>query len=376
MKYFILAGEASGDLHASNLIKNINKFDSDAEFVCWGGDKMQQQGGKILKHINELAFMGFIEVAKNIRKILGNFKLCHQHIKEFNPDTLILVDYPGFNLRIARKAKKMGYKVVYYISPTVWAWKESRVETIKKYVDKMFVILPFEQDFYKKHDYKVEFEGHPLMDSIGEWKNQNENSEKIIEEYKLDKRKIVALLPGSRKQELDKILPIMLRMPSEFQNYQFVIAGTSSLDKSEYSKFAGFENTKIIFDKTYDILSVADAAIVTSGTATLETALLNVPEIVCYKTSGFSYAIAKLLVHIRFISLVNLIMNKEVVKELIQNDLDSENLKTELDKILNNNEKREKMFNNFAGLQEKLSGTGVSERIARKIVNCLKFKKC
>lgn len=369
MKYFILAGEVSGDLHASNLMKHIKSLDAQAEFDCWGGDYMEQQGGRILKHISQLAFMGFIEVLMNLRTISRNFKLCVEHIKESDPDTIILVDYPGFNLRMAKRAKKMGYHVIYYISPTVWAWKESRVETIKKYVDKLFVILPFEKDFYKKHDYDVEFEGHPLLDAISEWKQTQLPKKDFIEKNKLDnENKIIALLPGSRKQELEKMLPLMLQLPALFPGYSFVIAGTSSLAKSEYEKFEGFENVKIIFDQTYNLLSVAHAAIVTSGTATLETALFDVPEVVCYKASPVSYRIARLLVNIRFISLVNLIMDKEVVQELIQDDLSIDNLKEELTKILNDPAYRTNMLRNFLLLQDNLGGAGASKRIAEKIV--------
>lgn len=312
--------------------------------------------------------MGFIEVALNIRKIFRNFKLCRQHIKDFNPDTIILVDYPGFNLRIARRAKEMGYRVIYYISPTVWAWKESRVEIIKKYVDKLFVILPFEKEFYKKHDYEVVFEGHPLMDSISQWKNKNQDQQKFIEKNNFSSKKIIALLPGSRKQELEKLLPTMLLLPPHFKDYQFVVAGTSSLDKSEYLKFKGIGNVKIVFDQTYDLLSRSHAAVVTSGTATLETALLQVPEVVCYKSSWLSFSIARLLVNINFISLVNLIMDKEIVKELVQTDFNFENLRYELDKILHDNAYCENMLENFLLLQNKLRGVGVSERIAKKIV--------
>lgn len=374
MKYFILAGEVSGDLHASNLMKHIKNFDTQAEFDCWGGDYMQKQGGKILMHINQLAFMGFIEVLMNLCTIARNFKLCTQHIKESKPDTIILVDYPGFNLRMAKRAKKLGYHVIYYISPTVWAWRESRVEKIKKYVDKLFVILPFEKDFYQKHNYEVEFEGHPLLDAISEWKKTQLPKKGFLEKNKLSDQKTVALLPGSRKQELEKMLPLMLQLPSSFPDYSFVIAGTSSLVKSEYEKFEGIDKVNIVFDQTYDLLSAAHAAVVTSGTATLETALFHVPEVVCYKTSPVSFGIAKMLVDIRFISLVNLIMDKEVVRELIQDDLSIENLKGELSKILDDSDYRNNMLRNFLLLQENLGGAGASKRIAEKIVQHIQKK--
>jgi lipid-A-disaccharide synthase len=372
MKYFILAGEVSGDLHASNLMKHIKSLDSKAEFDCWGGDYMEKQGGKILKHINQLAFMGFIEVLMNLRTIARNFKLCVQHIKESNPDTIILIDYPGFNLRMAKRAKKMGYHVIYYISPTVWAWKESRVKTIKQYIDTLYVILPFEKDFYKKHDYPVEFEGHPLLDAIADWKKTQLPRETFLGNNNLSDHKIVALLPGSRKQELEKMLPLMLQLPSCFPDYIFVIAGTSSLEKSEYEKFKGIDKVSIVFDQAYDLLSSAHAAVVTSGTATLETALFSVPEVVCYKTSPVSFGIARMLVNIRIISLVNLIMDKEIVRELIQGDLTVENLKQELSNILNDSTYRTDMLRNFILLQEKLGGAGASKRIAEKIVRSIR----
>ena len=368
MKYFVLAGEVSGDLHASNLMKNIGTIDPNAVFECWGGDYMKAQGGTIKKHIKDLAFMGFLEVIKNIRTIAKNFKLCMAHIEEFKPDTIVLVDYPGFNLRIAKKAKRLGYKVIYYISPTVWAWKESRVKTIKQFVDKMFVILPFEKEFYQKHNYEVDFEGHPLLDAIHNWKGSNSDQARFISENNLPNKNIVALLPGSRKQELDKMLPMMVQLPERFPDHHFVIAGTSNLPKSEYQLYADKEKVQVVFDQTYNLLSVAEAAVVTSGTATLETALFGVPEVVCYKTSPVSYAIARMLVNIRFISLVNLIMDKEVVKELIQDKLLAENIEKELAAILTNDEYRAKMHRNLLLLHEILGGAGCSERIAKKIV--------
>lgn len=365
MKYYIIAGEASGDLHASNLIKSLKKKDLSAEFRFWGGDLMEESTGqKPVKHYKDLAFMGFLEVAKNLKTILGNIKFAKEDIKNFQPDILILVDYPGFNLRLAEFAKSLGIKVVYYISPQLWAWKEGRVETIKKYVDEMLVILPFEKDFYKKHSVDAHFVGHPLLDAISDLKDID--CQEFKSENNLNEKEIIALLPGSRKQEVEKMLEIMLSVRSYFTDYQFVIAGAPSLPKEFYQKFTD-ENVHFVSNKTYDLLRCSKAALVTSGTATLETALLNVPEVVCYKGSRISYEIGKRLIkNIKYISLVNLIMDKEVVKELIQNELTTENLIRELDLILNQN--REKIIEDYKELRIKLGGKGASDNAAEIIV--------
>ncbi len=370
MKYYIIAGEASGDLHGSNLMKELKKKDPQAEFRFWGGDLMQQQGGTIVKHYRDLAFMGFSEVIMNLRTILNNIKICKKDIQEYKPDAVILVDYPGFNLRIAEFVKSLGIKVYYYISPQIWAWKTGRVHKIKKFVDKMFVILPFEKEFYAKYDFEVDFVGHPLLDAM---KNLPEmNLEKFKSEHGLDNRKVIAMLPGSRKQEIKKKLPIMLSVEKDFPEYQFVVAGAPSLDLEFYQEIAG-NDLKIVFGKTYDLLRISEAALVTSGTATLETALLNIPEVVCYKGSRISYEIGKRVVkYIKFISLVNLIMDREVVKELIQNELNSKNLKFELEKILTE-PKRSQVLNDYKELREKLGGQGASERTAELIVEDLKL---
>lgn len=366
MKYYIIAGEASGDLHASNLMKAIKQKDQNADFRFWGGDLMQKQGGTLVKHYRDLAFMGFLEVIQNLKTILNNIKFCKKDILENKPDVLILVDYPGFNLRIAKFAKELGIKVVYYISPQLWAWKEGRVETIKKYVDEMLVILPFEKDFYKKHQVEAHFVGHPLLDAI-------EGLPPIdIQEFKkenhLNDKEIIALLPGSREQEVEKMLSLMLSVRDHFKNYQFVIAGAPSLPKEFYQKFVD-DDVHFVSNKTYDLLRCSKAALVTSGTATLETALLNIPEIVCYRTSTISYEIGKRVVkNIKFISLVNLIMDREIVKELIQKELNTENLVNELQKILEG-QKRDKMLKNYELLREKLGGKGASEHAAEIIVN-------
>ena len=361
MKYYIIAGEASGDLHASNLMKAIKQKDQNADFRFWGGDLMQKQGGTLVKHYRDLAFMGFAEVVMNLKTILNNIKICKQDIKKNKPDVLVLVDYPGFNLRIAKFAKEIGIKVVYYISPQLWAWKEGRVEIIKKYVDEMMVILPFEEEFYQKHGVKSHFVGHPLLDAISSL------DDIIADDFKcengLNEKEIIALLPGSRKQEVEKMLEIMLSVRPYFENYQFVIAGAPSLEKEFYQKYVD-DNVHFVSNKTYDLLRCSKAALVTSGTATLETSLLNIPEVVCYRGSKISYAIAKRLVkNIKYISLVNLIMDREVVKELIQDELNTKNLVSELNFILEG-DRREVMLTNFKLLREKLGGKGASENAA------------
>ncbi|WP_445432299.1 lipid-A-disaccharide synthase [Chryseobacterium indoltheticum] len=365
MKYYIIAGEASGDLHGSNLMKALKEKDTNAEFRFWGGDLMQKQGGTLVKHYRDLAFMGFLEVAMNLRTILNNIKICKDDIKNNQPDVLILVDYPGFNLRIAKFAKELGIKVVYYISPQLWAWKEGRVEIIKKYVDEMMVILPFEEDFYHKHGIKSHFVGHPLLDAISTL--QDISIDDFKTENGLNEKEIIALLPGSRKQEVEKMLEIMLSVRPHFNNYQFVIAGAPSLEKEFYQKYVD-ENVHFVSNKTYDLLRCSKAALVTSGTATLETALLNIPEVVCYRGSKISYAIAKRLVkNIKYISLVNLIMDREVVKELIQSELNTKNLVKELNFIIKG-EKRSEMLQDFKLLREKLGGKGASKNAADVIL--------
>lgn len=369
MKYYIIAGEASGDLHGSNLMKALQKTDVDASFRVWGGDLMQKVSSNLVKHYRDLAFMGFLEVLLNIRTIFKNLSFCKKDIENYNPDVIIFIDYPGFNLRIAKWAKQKNYKTHYYISPQIWAWKENRIKTIKLDIDKMYVILPFEKDFYeKKHNYPVEFVGHPLIDAIA---NRNQVDEyEFRAEHELSEKPIIALLPGSRKQEIKKMLSIMLSVVDDFKDYQFVIAGAPSQDKEFYNQFIKNTNVHFVSNKTYDLLSVSFAALVTSGTATLETALFKVPQVVCYKGSWLSYQIGKRLVKLDFISLVNLIMNKEVVKELIQYDLNTEHLKLELDKILDAYE-RTKFFINYYELEKKLGGKGASEKVAISIYKSL-----
>lgn len=362
MNYYLIAGEASGDLHGSNLMKEIKKLDTDARFRVWGGDLMVQAGGELVSHYKERAYMGFWEVIKNLKTITRFINQCKADIATHKPDVLILIDYPGFNLRIAEYAKTLGIKVVYYISPQVWAWKQNRVKKIKQYVDKMLVILPFEQDFYKKWNYEVDFVGHPLLDAIANHTPAELN-------LPTDKP-IIALLPGSRQQEIAKKLPIMLSVVNDFPDYQFVIAGAPSLEDSFYQQFMVGSTVPVIYGKTYDLLSHAHAALVTSGTATLETALFEVPEVVCYKSSWLSYRIARIVVrHIKYIALVNLIMNREVVKELIQSDLNKKKLKKELTKIVRGGEKREKLLADYKELKALLGNQGASKNAAEIITS-------
>jgi lipid-A-disaccharide synthase len=353
MKYYIIAGEASGDLHGSNLIKALKKLDSSAVIRCWGGDKMQAAGGELVKHYRDLAFMGFWEVIKNIFTILRNLKFCKKDIEQFQPDTLILIDYPGFNLRIAKWAKQKGLRIIYYISPQVWAWKENRVKMMKQTIDKMIVILPFEKDYFKnKWNWDVEYVGHPLVEVI--------ESEKLkVKSEKYSNKEIIALLPGSRKQEILKKLPVMLEVSKSFPNYQFVVAKAPGLDDEFYSSLlSSYNNVSAVSGKTYDLLMQAKAALVTSGTATLETALFEVPEVVCYKGSFLSYEIGKRLVKVKYISLVNLIMDKLVVKELIQHDMNVKNLTHELDELLTNENRIAQLKKDYTDLKNKLSQQG------------------
>lgn len=369
MKYYIIAGEASGDLHGSNLLKALLKKDPKADFRFWGGDCMAKVGGVLVKHYRDLAFMGFWEVITNLKTILKNINFCKKDILSYNPDVLIFIDYPGFNMRIAKWAKEQGFATHYYISPQIWAWKENRIKAIKRDIDFMYVILPFEKDFYQeKHLFPVEFVGHPLLDAIGDLKPVDFQS--FTSENNLDNRPIIALLPGSRKQEIVKMLSVMLSVVDKFTEYQFVIAGAPSQDFSVYQPFITRENVHFVSGKTYDLLSVSVAALVTSGTATLETALFKVPEVVCYKGNWLSYQIAKAVIKLKYISLVNLIMDKPVVTELIQNQLNTENLQTELKKLLIP-ENRQKILDDYILLEEKLGSYGASEKTAQLIINTI-----
>lgn len=367
MKYYIIAGEASGDLHGSNLIKALRVKDIEAQIRCWGGDLMEKAGGTLVKHYKETAFMGFLEVLLNLRTVYGNIRYCKKDIASFNPDVIIFIDYSGFNLRIAKWARKSGFKTHYYISPQIWASREGRIRNIKRDIDKMFVILPFEKAFYEeKHNFKVDFVGHPLIDAIEAIPPDNENE--FRQKHQLDLHKpIIALLPGSRKQEIKNMLAVMLQVVEDFSDYQFVIAAAPSLDREEYQSYLQGKNVKLVYNQTYNLLYNAHAALVTSGTATLETALFKVPQVVCYKGNWISYQIAKRIITLDYISLVNLIMNTEVVKELIQSELTANNLRKALENILEG-PSRTNQLNAYEELEKRLGGKGASEKAASLIV--------
>ncbi len=366
MKYYLIAGEASGDLHGANLIKALKKEDHDAEFRFFGGDLMLEQGGTLVKHYKDMAFMGFVEVLLNLSTVLKNISFCKQDVLVYQPDVLILIDFPGFNLKIAEFAKKHNIKVFYYISPKVWAWNQKRVVKIKKVVDKMFCIFPFEVDFYKKWGMGVDYVGNPLLDAIHEFK-ANPN---FRNEHQLEGKKIIALLPGSRKQELNYLLPTMISITDKFPEYQFVIAGAPNFSRAAYEAYMQGKNIPVVFGQTYDLLNSAHAAVVTSGTATLETALFNVPQVVVYKGNAITIGIAKLLIKIGFISLVNLVVNREIVKELIQENCNNEKLSEELERILSGTG-RERMFADYEELMIKMGKPGASEKTAQLIINYL-----
>ncbi|MBN1159526.1 MAG: lipid-A-disaccharide synthase [Bacteroidales bacterium] len=371
MKYYLIAGEASGDMHAANLMKAIGKNDPEAEFRCFGGDLMQAAGGSLFVHYRDMALMGIVEVLKKYPVIRTNKRLCRKDILAYNPDVLILVDYSGFNLPIARYAKKRGFRVFYYISPKLWAWAKWRIRKVRRYVDQMFVILPFEVDFYREHRIDAEYYGNPVIDSIEAFKPHALSYNDFITRNNLKDKPIVALLAGSRRQEIDKLLPEMLRVVSEYPDYQFVIAGAPSVPQDYYRQFLKECDVQIVYDQTYQLLVNASAAIVTSGTATLETALLGVPEVVAYKTSPVTFFIGSLFVRIKFFSLVNLILDEPVVKELLQKDL-AIDIKTELDRLLYDQAYRSGMLKKFALLQETLGEAGVSERVAKRIQSIIR----
>ncbi|HEY6900512.1 MAG TPA: lipid-A-disaccharide synthase [Puia sp.] len=389
MKYYIIAGEASGDLHGSNLIKQLKKQDPSTEVRCWGGDLMQQAGAELVKHYKDLAFMGFAEVVMNLRTIFRNIDFCKADILAYQPDALILIDYPGFNMRIAKWARRQataaaprqGLRIIYYISPQVWAWKENRVRQIRANVDKMLVILPFEKEFYRKWNYEVEYVGHPLVEVIDDFRAsaqpgpaaQPAPAASPVPEALATPKPIIALLPGSRKQEILKKLPVMLEVSRFFPDHQFVVAQAPGQDPSFYQDLlAPYPNVSSVRNQTYALLLRAQAACVTSGTATLETALFCVPEVVCYKGSSISYQIAKRLIKVKYISLVNLIMDKLIVKELIQDDLTPQNLCRELEDILHNPTRQEQLRVDYLNLKELLSQGGhASANAAESILRFL-----
>ena len=369
MKYYIIAGEASGDLHGSNLVKEIFRIDKNAIIRAWGGEKMMDAGATVIKNYKDLSFMGFYEVLLNLNTILKNIRFCKSDIKKFNPNKIILIDYPGFNLRIAKWAKKNNFFVNFYIAPQIWAWKESRIDIIKKYIDRLYVILPFEKNYFKnKHNYKVKYLGHPIMDSIKNF-NNTDNKKSFLEKNKIDdNRKIIAILPGSRKQEIRKILKIMLNVIGNFSDYQFIIAGVPNIKKNFYRSIIKDFDVKMVENQTYDLLSNSSAALVTSGTATLETALFKVPQVVCYKTSLISFFLAKIFVKIKYISLVNLIVDREIIKELVQSRCTKNNIINELTQVL---KKRNALTikKNYDELISLIGSFGTSKRVATDILN-------
>lgn len=360
MKYFVVAGEASGDIHGANLIHQIKKLDASAEFQGFGGERMKAEGVSLVKELSDLAFMGFVEVVANLRTILGNLSACKKAIKEFNPDKLIVIDYPGFNIRLAKWAKKEGIEVIYYISPQIWAWKENRVHTIKKVVDRMMVILPFEKAFYAKHGMEVDFVGHPLIDEIERWKATEKSAD--------PSEKVIALLPGSRENEIKKILSSMLSVVDDFPNHKFVIGKASHLAKSVYEPFLS-DKVLLSEEGSYSLLSRAEAALVTSGTATLETGLFQVPQVVCYRGNAISVLIARQIIKVKYLSLVNLILDEKVVPELVQEDLNRESIGRDLTSILEGGNARQAQIESYKKLWQALGDAGASERAARLVVD-------
>lgn len=360
MKYFVVAGEASGDIHGANLIHQIKKLDPAAEFQGFGGERMKAEGVTLIKELSDLAFMGFVEVVANLRTILGNLSACKKAIKDFNPDKLIVIDYPGFNIRLAKWAKAEGYEINYYISPQIWAWKENRVHTIKKVVDRMMVILPFEKDFYAKHGMEVDFVGHPLIDEIERWKATEKSGD--------PSESVIALLPGSRENEIKKILSSMLSVVDDFPNHKFVIGKASHLPKSMYEPFLS-DKVLLSEEGSYSLLSRAEAALVTSGTATLETGLFQVPQVVCYRGNAISVAIARQIIKVKYLSLVNLILDEKVVPELVQEDLNRESIGRELTSILEGGNARQAQIGFYQKLWQALGDAGASERAAGLVVN-------
>ncbi|MCO6360381.1 lipid-A-disaccharide synthase [Roseivirga pacifica] len=368
MKYYIIAGEASGDMHAANMMKQIKQRDPEAYFRVWGGDKMAEQAQELAKHIRETSFMGIFGVLWNLRTIKRNFRFCEEDIEQFKPDVLILIDNSGFNLRIAKyvKLSQLDTRVYYYILPQAWAWKRKRVHTIHQWTDRIFAILPFEKAFYKSYGYDVDFVGHPIMDALAQEKKQLADKEAFRLKYEFSEKPVIALLPGSRKREIQTKLPKMLQVVKHFPNHQFVVAGSRTVDESLYAQFLPSE-VKLIFGEHYNILNMADAALVTSGTATLETALFNVPQVVCYKPGWLTYHLMKRIISIKYISMVNLILDKETVKELIESDLNESKMVGELE-LLFDETHRERMLEDYKLLAEELGGTGASERVATLMI--------
>jgi lipid-A-disaccharide synthase len=372
MKFYVIAGEASGDMHGANLIKHLKLQQPDSEFRAWGGDKMEDAGAYIVKHYRELAFMGFIEVLANLKTILRNIDTCKEDIAVWKPDAIILIDYPGFNMRIGPYAKQLGIKVLYYISPQIWAWKQNRVYKLRDFVDRMYVILPFEKDFYARFDMDVDFVGHPLIDAVSEFNRKPFDEVAVRQELGLSAdKKVVAILPGSRKQEVSNMLQVMMEASENLNDFEFVIAAAPSLEDSFFNEILKGSKMKVVWGQTYALLRLAHSAMVTSGTATLETAIFGVPQVVCYKGNQLSYWIARQLVKIKYISLVNLIMDKVVVKELIQSEMNAKVLRKELMLISGQNEYRAAMQENYKELRQILGGEGASEVTANLMLKTL-----
>lgn len=372
MKYFIIAGEQSGDLHGSNLILELLRNDPDACVKCWGGDKMESAGAVLVMHYRKTAFMGFVDVAKNLGSIKRNLSLCKQQITEFKPDVVILIDYPGFNFRIAEFAKRSGLKVFYYISPKLWAWKENRVERVRKYIDRMYIIFPFEVDFYKKHGISVDYHGNPLLDETERKLASLPPREEIRKSLDIGDKPVIAMLAGSRRSEVKQILPEMLRAVRHLPQYQFVLAGVKNLPDDLYLRIIDGAHIRLIKDKTYEILHISEAALVKSGTSTLEAALFRVPQVVCYRGDFFSMLIARAVVKVKYISLVNLITGRESVRELIQDSLSEKNLVEELKSILAGGSKRGKVLEEYEKVREILGPAGASQRVAEDMVRILR----
>ena len=368
MRYFIIAGEQSGDLHGSNLVRGLKENDVAAEVFCWGGDLLEAAGAKVLKHYKELAFMGFVAVVKNLGTISKNIKLCKKQISEIRPDVVIFIDYPGFNLRIAEWAKGNGFRTFYYISPKLWAWNEGRVVKIKKFIDRMYIIFPFEVAFYRKHGITVEYLGNPLVDETERRVSLFPSRDIIRKDIGIGEKPVIALLAGSRKHEIELVLPQMMKVIRYFPDHQFILAGVKNIPDELYKKIIGNSKVRLIKEKTYEILHLADAALVTSGTATLEAAIMATPQVVCYKGDFFSMLIAWIVIKVKYISLVNLIMESEVIRELVQYDLTEKNLLKELKAVLNGGERRERILMDYKTLKEKIGPSGASGRVAKEIV--------
>ncbi|HAM10314.1 MAG: lipid-A-disaccharide synthase [Bacteroidetes bacterium GWE2_41_25] len=372
MRYFIIAGEQSGDLHGSNLVRGLKENDPSAEVFCWGGDLLLAAGAQILKHYKELAFMGFVAVIRNLGTISKNITLCKKQISEIKPDVVIFIDYPGFNLRIAEWARREGFRTFYYISPKLWAWNEGRVEKIKKYIDRMYIIFPFEVAFYRKHGITVEYLGNPLVDETERRVSLFPVKDIIRRDLGIDGKPVIALLAGSRKHEIELVLPQMMKIIRYFPDHQFILAGVKNIPDELYMHILGNSDIRLLKDKTYEILHLAEAALVTSGTATLEAAIMNTPQVVCYKGDFFSMLIAWMVIRVKYISLVNLIMESEVIRELVQYDLTEKNLLKELKAVLKGGERREKILADYQALNDRIGPSGASGRVARKMVNELK----